>query len=381
MSEKDTRRKDIMHVLYRDEAPILYAWVGFFNRTPGKESQSHSGSSPYIARLTMGDGEEVVPGSLKFMVEDAYKTVQSILTIDDQYIDALARAGVRIADLEKDEEGNVSARIPDGARSDCLNIGRGLACMLSLLSIQVRNLFDIVPRLEKKPPTFPLTNLATGEQVEEVGMRVLLNHFVHSRYLFIHGDMVVDLFPSKPPEDAPVNQRFMGYGIGWRDLVATVDDMVSAVTVNDLLGVLRGGIRGFSRGTGNGDVVFLVQNMLSLTSILQAKATTDKRYADLLNSISSSMDLSSYLEKYRPKTGEPIQVSVSVGSPHIAVHEEVGKRMVRMNMKCWVRMIGGDGRMIHRGREPESVTLPFDHDEFFNRVGRLFGSDRLLDPR
>ena len=139
---------------------------------------------------------------------------------------------------------------------------------LILVSCLLRNVFEIFPAVGKElvVPMFEYDETA-GESIKT---HVLLDLFVHNRYIHLHNEYITDLFSSKPPKGTAIARKFMGYRFKVNDYLEVVQNAIYGVTLKHLATKLRSGMARLTVDTPHHEMVFLIQNVASFSRLLEA---------------------------------------------------------------------------------------------------------------
>ena len=235
-----------------------------------------------------------------------------------------------------------------------------------------------------KPETymkfFPRLNSQTvslfdyeGKKVDEVRVKELLDYFVHNRYLFVDGEHVTDLFSAKFAKKSHISSMFMGYKIKWREYVAEIERSIDEIKVRNLSGLLKGCLKRLSSKSSHKDIVFLIQNLESLSRVLKTKIPTE-RYSPMLSLLFDE----AVNEKVAVVNGakNQLNVAVSFASPHVKIHEDLSEKKFKIQVRCRFSL-GEEERREENFGELEEFSRDVGYEEFFDCVNDAFGSDSL----
>ena len=242
--------------------------------------------------------------------------------------------------------------------------------ILLLLSSQTRNLYEIFPRLNSQ--SISLLDYENME-VGKVKVKELFDHFVHNRYLFVDGEHVADIFSAKFAKKSHISNMFMGYKINWRDYVAAIEHSIDDVKVRDLTGLLKGRLKGLSSRASHKDIVFLIQNLESLSGVLKTKIPTEK-YSPMLSLLFDEA-IKEKLEKLNGVT-DHVKVALSFASPHVKIHEDLSEKKFKIQVRCRF-LVGEEKKRVGYSEELEEFSRDVGYEQFFECVNDAFGSDAL----
>ena len=207
----------------------IYAHVQCFRGKPGQGSVSaFRTSAPFVLACRYGS-REVVPGSV-------VETLRNIRRLIERLSQSTARSGEKLESL------------PKGALKDAAyqEYEQEISNALVLVSCQLRNVFHAFPAVGEKP-TVPMFDYE-GKPVESVRMHVLLDLFVHNRYMHLHNEYITDLFSGKPPAGTVFAEKFMGYRFKVNDFLLVAQQAIESLTLKHLATRLRSDMKRAQHG-------------------------------------------------------------------------------------------------------------------------------------
>ena len=242
-------------VLYRatetDVGSNVYAHVQCFRGKPSQETATaFRTSAPFVLACRYGS-REVVPGSIA-------ETLRNIRRLIVRLSQSSARSAQKLDTL------------PKGAQKEAAywEHEQEIVNALVLVSCHLRNVFDVFPGVGEKL-TVPMFDYE-GKPVEDVKMHVLLDLFVHNRYMHLHNEYVSDLFSGKPPAGTVFAEKFMGYRFKVNDFLIVAQQAIHSVTLKHVATRLRSGMKRLTTDTPHYEMVFLIQNVASFSRLLEA---------------------------------------------------------------------------------------------------------------
>jgi len=199
--------------------------------------------------------------------------------------------------------------------------------------------------------------------------------FLHHKYFFLDGEFITDISTDR----RSLSKNFMGRRVRWREYVAAVTVTANDVTISDLTKKLASIVAKLSINTRREHIIFLVQNMESLTSIMSEKIG-DPRYPEMLSLLFDEhldeIHREGLVADWVPKKGTvQIMESVEFQRPHFQIHEVLAERSVQASVHMRVLVEG----VPVGGSELEEHRIKIGYKEFFRHVDETFGEDRLLD--
>ena len=185
---------------------------------------------------------------------------------------------------------------------------------------------------------------------------------------------MADLFSTKFANKSPVSNMFMGYRVKWRDYVAAIQRSIEDVKIRDLTGLLKGKLRNLSPTSPQKDIVFLIQNLESLSRILKTKIPTGK-YGSMLNLLFDG----AVNERVAIMDGvkDPMTVTVTFTAPHVMIHEELTQKKFKIQVRCKLSFAGRETD-IPDTEYLENFSRDVGYAEFFELINDAFGSDALV---
>ena len=332
----------------------VYAHIECFRGKPGQEStRPFRMSAPFVFSRRYGS-REVVLGSV-------CETLRNIRNQIGQLSESTSR---RSATLEGMPFGEAK-----GAEYDAYQ--REITNTLVLVSCLLRNIFHLFPRLSQNV----VVSMFDYDEspAAAVKMKVLLDLFVHNRYMHLHNEYITDLFSGEPPKDTFIAKKFMGYRFKVNDFLGLAQEAISSVTIKDLATKLRSGMTQLTVDTPHHEMVFLFQNVASLSELLGALLPLGK---DAL------------IAMVYPKKRIPDEVVSLAGARTVLVTNSIHAPQVRMgyrvdpDKKSMVVSVKGqftyaiDGNVVHR--ECGDCEKEIEYGEFFDRVIAAGGDESLL---
>ncbi len=370
--------QDVLAVIYRREGSLLYGAIQFFKHTPGSGPvKAHRSSAPFVVSETIAPSEVVVHGSVDNLIQDIQRLVSEVYTNVDKLNAAQSHpAPASVSQGEKARLVSVPESVPE--RRMYFEFTRLLAGTLILLSAQTRNLFELLPRLDRR---IPLSD-ASGNRTGEIRLSDLFTHFVHNQYLFLDGEHVSDLFPAKPRQGAPISRTFMGYRFNWIEYVEAINVAIRDVKLNDLTGLLRGRLKKLSLKSPYSDIVFLIQNLESFSRLFGTKVADD-RYQFMLRLLFDD-EAKAYLDTVNPDpmvVGDQLQLIANFYTPSLKIHERLTEKKFKVHVRCRWTILDSKGQQFHKDQDFRTLTKDVSYEQLLGHVARTFGNDPLLSFR
>lgn len=379
---KTADANEVLGLFYRRQGPILYGLIQFFRHQPNSTttSKAYQTSSPFIIAETIGK-EEVICGSVVNLIAE----VRRLVAASWSQVDKLGAEfrHIQPTGVEQGSRGSRLVTLPEELSAEdarrYADFKRELVGTLVLLSTQARNLFEIFPQVVKNRDISLLDYESNPSGT--VTLWDLLIAFIHHRYLFLDGEYVSDLFPSNPRK-SPIKQTFMGFKFNWIDYIETIERAALEIKMKHLTGLLRGRLKRLSLKSPYDEIIFLVQNLESFSSLL-GKKIPDDRYRRILH-LMFDAETQALLKSIEPGLGDDSEVTSRVlfAAPTFKVHERLSERLFKVSVNCrWEVRAASDGRLLHMDKEFKTVTSTVKYERAFDLVNQAFGDDPLVSGR
>lgn len=377
MISRDTgqKMKDKMVLLYKLVDPYLYGCVQFFKQTGKQISvKPYRQSAPFVILQSIGEGKEFIYGSVFELIREIHQLFDELNDHQHQLSSVLHGSGIITNKMPDDSGRFVQVTIPGGKDADKIffEYTRKITNTLLLISCQTRNLFHIFNRLNDKKVS--VLDYEGKTKVGEINVKELCDYFVHNRYIFVDGQYIADLFSEKFAKHSSISKQFMGYKIDWREYVTVIRHAINSVKVKDLVGLLRRDFMKLEANSPQNKIVFLIQNLESLSRFLQTKIQT-KKYSSML-----SLLFDSTINKKIVDVGghrSSLNCVVTFTSPHIKIHEDLDEKKIKIQAKCKFSF-GEKATQSHSMAELEKFSKEVGYEEFFNQVNTVFGNEPLV---
>ena len=244
--------------------PVLYGSIAYMHSNDAVDGKvTPQWSAPFLLSKTRSDGSVYY-----------YGTVYTILTELMQYVACVSDFNISIRDMMVAQnipvvEQGVFPTIYDSKfgrsvtdQQDCM-----LEEMLPTLAVHVRRLTEIfgTKRL------IPVYEYASVEHVQTISLRKISDLLLHSRYFAVYDGFLWDLCSDKQSLVGAYQtpgHKAIGHKISLADYLNAIFELITSLTVNDLVGRLRRILYNLSVTTPVVDLIFVTQNLFSLASVL-----------------------------------------------------------------------------------------------------------------
>ena len=333
----------------------IYACIQCFKGTPDQDTaKPFRVSAPFVFSRRYGS-RQVVIGSV-------CETLRNIRREIGQLSESTGRRTDRLEGLLVGEE----------KAAEFEEYEREMTNTLVLVSCLLRNVFHIFPRLAQSVvvPMFDYDE----SPVEDVKMKVLLDLFVHNRYMHLHNEYITDLFSDEPPKGTTIAEKFMGYRFKVNDFLGVAQDAIHSVTVKDVATKLRSGMTRLTVDTPHHEMVFLIQNAASLADLLEALIPIGK----------DALFAMLYSGKRIPEEaillsgGRMVHMTCAFQAPRVRMGYRVdrGKKTMVVSVTGQFRY-AVDGKVVYE--ECADCEKEVEYGEFFDRVITAGGDESLLE--
>lgn len=338
-----------MQVVYNAEhKPYLY---GVVHRVDG-DLNNQWWEKPFVVSKKRGDGEEVVYGTIRRLLEKISFQVGKLRRFQLETQAKLASAGVAPISRENPilPESEVTDRIFDD--QDALTED-----VLVATSVDIRILSEIFPQQLKKARVAVYDY--DDQSVGQIELSKIADLLVHNRYICIRDQFVVDLIS---------NERFMdvkpqmGLKINFLEYIAEVEKVVHGITVKDLVNKLWGMTKKLSASSNIRDIIYLHQNLYTLggLAVESGKPINTGPLKTILDRVASK-----HLEEKYPKgsttAGFQVQISVLVSTPRFRWEPDLNQKQIRIEVQ-----VNG-----------KSEALVMGYKEFFSELLKEYGNTKL----
>ena len=331
-----------------------YAHVQCFKAKRGEGAVSPFRRSAPFVLSRWYESREVVLGSV-------FETLRNIRRIIEQLSEFTKRSTERLESLPKGAE---KAAAFEEYEREIINT-------LVLVSCLLRNVFEIFPAVGKEfvVPMFEYDETA-GESIK---MHVLLDLFVHNRYIHLHNEYITDLLSSKPPKGTPIARKFMGYRFKVNDYLKVVQNAIHGVTLKHLATKLRSGMVRLTVDTPHHEMVFLILNIASFSRLLAALLPVGKDV--LWDMLYGKMTIPK--EVIESAKGRETIITATFHAPRVRMGNRVegANRTIVVSVKGTFRYTVED-KLVHT--ESADREKEVEYGEFFDRVIKAGGDESLL---
>ena len=341
---KSKNSKEALSLLYQKRGSNLWGIILFFrlDGTSGDKVKPYRKSHPFvIANYTQGIEKPIVYGSIVFLLSEIKRLIVQFGRVNETWWRSRQQA-------------------PAGSSTETLDFeyDRHVMDFTILLATYARNLFDLIRRLDTK--TIPKLNY-DNEPAGEIRLRELFDTLIHNRYYYFDGTRIRDVFTANPPANRSLAGTFMGYGFDLEAFGEAIWNIVHEIQLKDLTQLIRQRLKRFTIHSKPQDVVFLVQNVESLSNLLKTK-TWSKDYGFMRDALFDGAGLNRRdpAMKFQPPS---IRIAPDLSQREFDIHFRYGKAL--------------DTAVPHE-KSIRRHHLKIGYIDFLNQINAAFGQKRLM---
>lgn len=310
-------------------------------------------SAPFLISKQLGD-KEIVYGSVRNLL---YKIIGLQSTL--WYRLAVAR------DNGSPETGLLRHGGEDSSKASVEDLGREyqeeqLEDAVLLTAMHFRNLNEMFNHRwsKRELPVYDNDDRSVGA----VKMGDLANQLIHHRYLTVRAPYICDVASR---EDELPSPTLFGSKIDGTEFLHAVLDVVREIRVRDFVGVLRRSISNISSTSEPRDIIFLVQNLHSLSPIIAERLGRGEAPAiqDLLMRDIIRRDQQRLTRKFAGRQAHPVTIEYRGGAPSITLGHDLSKKRIDIYVTI----------------NEEQQVIEVDHREFFSLLVRELGTEPLVE--
>ena len=248
------------------------------------------------------------------------------------------------------------SRLPDGALTHRVieEQERLSEDVLLAVSVHLRVLSEIFPC--KMSAAKASVYDYNGKPVGEIELSDIASLLLHNRYVAIKEDHIVDLISDKRFMS---NKPQLGLKVSLPEYEDAVRQALDALTVRDLMEMLRDRTRAVSSSSSVKDIVFLTQNLYTLGGLVAND--------DMGKSRPFRRDVERVVRRYArergemPARGEPKRTTILFRAPRFGLEPNLDRKQIRMTIEV-------------NGRDEE---LLIESEDFFSEMLAAYSNTKL----
>ena len=203
-------------------------------------------------------------------------------------------------------------------------------------------------------PTYDYEGNPTGG----VRLQRLFHALDHHRYCMISGEFVHDIFSD---EDTPGLPNLFGTKIKVEDLLAAVFSFVEELTVNDLVGMLRGRLEKLTVDSAPRDVIFAHQNVYALTELVRPRLE-DEAFSPFVNYLFSRFTVDESQEIEAAGDDTVVTLERLFTAPRFKLGPDLDTKVIEMSITI----------------NDKQEQFEFSLAEFFGQLTAACGKDQII---
>ena len=341
---KSGKSKEYLQLLYQKQGLELWGVILFFRldeKFKGKVKPYRKSHPFVIANYTQGIEKPVVYGSLALLLNDIKRL-----------IDQFGRVNETWCHTRQQPSAGRSTEMID------FEYNRHVMDFTILLATYARNLFDLIRRFENK--TISRLNY-DNETDGEIRLRELFDTLIHNRYYYFDGTRIRDVFTSNPPAKRSLAGKFMGYGFDLESFGKAIWDIVHEIQLKDLTQLIRQRFKHLTINSKPQDIVFLIQNVESMSKLLKAK-TLSKDYGFMRDTLfdSAGLDRHDPAMKCQPPS---IRIAPDLSRKEFDIHFRYGRAL---------------GTGVPDEKSIQRHHLKIGYVQFLSQINTAFGQKKLI---
>ena len=279
--------------------PLLYASIAYIHPNEAVDGRvTPEWSAPFLLSKTRSDGSVYY-----------YGTVYTILTELMQCIARVSDRSKSIRDMVVPNSGLFTIHETILGRSASDQHDSMFVEVLPTIAMHVRRLAEIF-HIKRSISVF---DYAGVRHMQNIPLRKISNLLLHSRYFAVHDGFLCDLFSDKKSLAGTFRQPehgAIGHKISLAGYLTAVFEIITSLTVSDIVGQLRRILHNLSVNTPIVDLIFVTQNLFSLASLLD-RVEDDSLLQKFISSLfRSSLDDESTLST----TSKELQFRLRIGN-------------------------------------------------------------------
>ena len=311
-------------------------------------------SYPYIVSKHLGD-REIVYGSVIHLMYEAARPILRMNALLKEMGESLPDE-TRSSLVITRSHGAITHTSPSkGFSASFLHKQEEIMKDALLLSgLHLRTLLEMFSGRGNAP--VPLYDYE-GNSIGTVSLAVLFNTLMHYRYCVIYGEYVHDLFSRTSQLESP---RLFGSKIKTAELFKAVVTFITAIRMNDFVGMLRRSLKGLAVDSEPREIAFAVQNVHSLNQIISDRIL-EPQFQGFQQFLCRELT-----------EDEKIKIKESDGKSEVRLERRFGKPSFKIGDDPGAAAID-----MHININGKSECFEFSQAEFFGELSQALGDEPL----
>ena len=312
--------KEALLLIYKKVEAYLYGSVSIVTDRDGPVVPVEW-SSPFVIYKEI-DGRKKFFGSIYEQIGKINELLGSLRAVKTGLKEKLDRQGINYSRKRKGTNREIITIAPDELTEKLLNdFESEMEKCILLTSLYSRILFEMFPCIGKDEIKFYNDS---GQIAGEIQLRKITDLLAHHRYLFVDTEYIKDLFSDRQAISA---DHSLGYQVSHYEFADAIEKAIKRIRINDLVCLLAERFGKLSMMSKYDDVVFLIQNIESLSDIL-GKKIADPRYPEMLE-LMANKPQKQFLEKMQKQGVTPKRLELVFQEPAFKIFEDLSKKTNR----------------------------------------------------
>ena len=347
MSEEFNR----LFLMYRYVGAYLY---GALHIVRG-DVQSQETSYPFIISKKYR-GSEVVYGSVLNLI---VKVAGAMFRFDrcqrglDKTMPEEFRTSIQ-ANIQNDQ---VTYQLPEGDLSEAIlhQVNEGLEDAILLSSLHLRTLLEVFSgKGDRQISLYDYEDNRIGT----VSLKDIADLLMHHRYFVVRDGYLCDVYSGA---EQLKSQRLFGSKIEVQELFSSTFDLLGGIRIRDVAGMLRSRLERLSVDSEPRDIIFLIQNIHSLSLLIRDRIS-DSRFPQMLELLFRELRERQHTEMDRHPEIPEMTFAYAFEPPTFKIADELSTRQLSMDIKI-------NGKV---------ENFLFGYEEFFGALTGIYGDDALV---
>lgn len=336
-------------VFNTEHKPYLY---GAIHIVDGEE-HNQRWEKPFIVSKTTASGEEVVYGTIKRTLQRITSQLERLKKFQADAQAKLDDHGIVSVDGQRGllPESDVADQILDEQENIIEEV-------LINVSVHVRILSEIFPN---KLQSHRVSVYDYDDNVvDSIELSEIANLLLHSRYLAIKNEFIVDLFS---------DQKFMtrqpqtGLKINFLEYITEVREAVAGITVKDLVTRLWQWTRDLSSSSSIKDIMLLTQNLYTMGGFVVGTTIPIESgpLKVILDRVAEEHRKKRFAKNPKLRKAKKLVESIVFSTPRFYLESDLNQKQIRIQMQ-----VNG-----------QNEKLVMNYEEFYKQVLAVSGSTKL----
>ena len=340
-----------LFLVYRYSGPYLYGALHVVRR----DVQNQETSYPFVISKQF-QGREIVYGSVLNLME---KVASAFFRFDSwqRSLDKTMPDAFRASIQANMQAGRVTYQLPEAELSQVIlhQVDERLEDAILVSSLHLRNLLEVFSgKGDRQVGLYDYEDNRIGT----VSLKEIADLLMHHRYFVIRHGYLCDLYSGYEQLTSP---RLFGSKIEVQEMVNATLDVLGGIRIRDFAGMLRSRLERLSVDSEPRDIIFLIQNIHSLSVIIQDRIS-DSRFPQMLELLFRELRERQHAEMDQHPEIPEMTFTYAFRPPTFKVADELSTRQLAMDISI-------NGKV---------ESFLFGYEEFFGALTGTYGDDALV---